>query len=154
MTDRLMRMLDELARGDQLDAADRADFVGRAASLCDASDEQVDRLLDTLLQRDPPSPDRTVQAMLAAVLAPLAQRGHRDHPAGRTDLPPARIEKIAALYGHLGPETAARSHLLCMLTALGGPAGLSRFAQLITADPPQESTAAALPFVPLFHRSD
>lgn len=74
--------------------------------------------------------------------------------SSRPTLSPAEIASLAEQYRRLGAVHPLRYELLRVLAATASADSLATFAQLVVADPPGDSQAATMAFVPLFQRLD
>lgn len=118
--------------------------------LGEATDEQLDRFLESLLHaelnasNDPP---------LGEVFRFLVYRLRPWDPSHRRQLSASTMPLIVDLYRKLGKDSAARCHLLQLLAASAIPAELEEFVELIVSDPPGDATSAMLAFGPLFQHT-
>jgi hypothetical protein len=149
----------ELGERELLADYDRAGtFTNREIAAClrrhdwlnDARTHTLMKLLEALLQRDPPAPRSPAEAFLAAALAEIGAGFLRRSKTMRESLDEARAS-LAALYGHLGRSSRARQELLSLLAAVRGQEDLRLLAELTASDPP----ALAQRFLaPLFQYRD
>jgi hypothetical protein len=154
VTDRLTTLLADVRAISTLDAAAREASFHRAVWTEEATNEEIDQFLQSLLESEPP-PDRNREKLIAIALHHIvvAQRG-ASKSSPRIELEDSVLERAAELYRHWGSRHAASPLLLCMLTSARTPPALADFAELITTDPPPEEGSVASVFGPLFQRAD
>lgn len=136
----------ELSGDHRAAALKRADWIARA------DDADVARLLAAI--GDLPNLERTAtRPMLEAILAGLASWSRASQPGESGHQRSLVRQRIVALYGRLGRESATRHFMLQALA--GGPQreDLAAMAELVVSDPPSDGTAIALAFSPLFQRA-
>ncbi len=154
VTDRLTTLLADVDAVATLDAAGRDVCFRRAAWTRDATSEEIDRFLQSLLE-NAPSTDANRDKLVATALhhVVVAQRGAvQDAPA--IDLADSVLQRAAELYRHLGSRHAASPSLLCMLTSARTRPALADFVELIITDPPPDEGSVASVFGPLFQHAD
>jgi len=103
--------------------------------------------------RDARMADERALADLVDALARGSDASRGDRLRGAL-LSGASIDRIVSVYLKSGAHSRARHHLLRLLAASGERAALAAFAELFAAEPPCNSSEAALAFAPLFqHRA-
>lgn len=134
-----------LSASDNLAAADVYELCQQIPL---ASDEEMAWFFAQLAQLSASAPvaDHVWETVLGSCEAWLRRRRA---VRGGEPLPPALREQLEATYAALGPQHAARYHLLSILTIGGQPAELESFCRLITTDPPATLAASTAPFFPL-----
>jgi hypothetical protein len=147
----LLAQLDRIA---ELDTPQREAAMRRTGWILRARGEEIQRILQGILDR-PPELNKLQEVYLAAAFRQVLAR-QSGAAAGATPLrlEDAILQTAAALYRHLGPPSAARSFLLCLLTGSRTPWALAAFSELIVADPPSDPTSVAAVFGPLFQHRD
>jgi len=154
LSDRAADLLAHLDRIAELDAPEREGALRRTSWILHAAADEIRRILLGILDR-PPELSKIQDVFLAAVLRQVLAR-QRGAAEGAAPLPleEAVLRQAVAAYRHLGPSSAARPYLLCLLTGARTPWALAAFAELIVADPPSDPMLVAAVFGPLFQHRD
>ncbi len=154
MDDRLDTLLTDLDRVATVDAEENAACVRRTSWLQTATVDEIERLIDVLLDRDPPAEKRADELLSAAFLHVAGrQRSTPDAPSALEYGDPL-LEKAARLYRHLGPSCRCRDYLPCLLSAARTRAALATFAGLMVENPPSDARSVMTMFAPLFQARD
>ncbi|MBI1249515.1 hypothetical protein GC197_16945 [bacterium] len=147
MSDRLNAVLGGWLEGDSTLEA----MVSHAEALqwiLSADELEISGIL-RFLESVPPSISSAQKAFLDRVLNLLAIRLRDVEELGETDL-----NRIANAYRKWGQAHRLGHLLLALLSSLGTESSLQRFAELVVEDPPTNSNAAAIAFVPLLRQDD
>ena len=154
MTDRMTILLADLDGIAALDAAARADCVRRVGWVRGATGDEVDRLLQSLLERGPFADESQDEFIAEAVRHVVARQRGAVEGIAALDLDDNVLQKAAKLYRHLGRGSAAEASLLCLLTGGRTRLSLAEFADLVVDNPPSDAAAVASIFGPLFQHKD
>jgi hypothetical protein len=143
-----------------LDAAEQAKCRADVAQIGEATEQEVETLLDGLIalakQASPGQATGPHEPLLAALLEQLSLRYRRQgaERQPRQELSGRRLQQISDLYAALAARGRnARHHLLRVLTGCGTPEALEKFVELVVADGPDDAKQADLAFVPLFQHA-
>jgi len=154
LSERAADLLAHLDRIAELDAPQREAALRRIVWIRHADADEIQQVLTEIADR-PPELSKLQDVFLAAVFRQVLAR-QRGAAEGAAPLPldDAVLKQAAAAYRQLGPPSAARAHLLCLLTGARTPWALAAFAELIVVDPPGDPTLVAAVFGPLFQHRD
>jgi hypothetical protein len=143
MADRLVSLLEDLARAESLSGRDLARANRRSVWLTECTGEQLGEFLEAVASRAPlgQRADSLLKTWLSAVVT--ARR------TGGVGIPVAVVER---LYGKLGPASNTRGVLLAWLAAPGGSEELATIGRLLVDDPPRDESAIVQGMAPLFQQ--
>ena len=165
LSDHVMELLADLDRIGGLDVPEREAAIRRTGWLGEAAGEDIEAIVQAILAR-PPAWSHPQDVFLTAVFRRVLMRQHEaaetaaepadDVTAGRAPplLGEGCLQQAAALYRHWGPQSRARSYLLCWFTAARTSAALRTWTELMLADPPDDPDFVAAIFGPLFQHRD
>jgi len=154
LDDRLATLLSDLDRVTSVDDEQCAACIRRTGWLRTATIDEIDRLFDALLDREPPV-DKRADVLLSATLMHVIGR-QRDLPDAPTALQfdDPLLDKAVRLYHHLGPNNGSRDYLPCLLSVARTPQALAAFAELTVESPPDDERSVVTMFAPLFQTRD